>query len=225
MNAPATFQRLMDKVLKGLTWVQCLVYIDDILVFAKNFEDHVVALRKVLIRIRDSGLKLKPAKCIFGDRQVDYLGFTLSDEGLTPSKKKVEKLLRVLPPETNKVLHSFLCAMNFYRNEIPNFGKLTVDLYDMSNAKGRLCKWKPETLNDFDVLKQTLASTPVLVYPNFNKPIIIQGDASKKSIGGACMQSSNDYTDVARSICKTKAFLGGNCRLWNSDILWLKGNY
>jgi hypothetical protein len=85
-NAPSTFQRLMDKILRGLTWKQCLVYIDDILVFANTFDEHCQRLDAVLERIGDAGLKLKPSKCEFGMAEVNYLGFKISDKGLSASQ-------------------------------------------------------------------------------------------------------------------------------------------
>ena len=130
MNEPATFQRLMDKVLRGLTWKQCLVYLDDVLVFAKTFEQHLDHLINVFERIKSSGLRLKPAKCCFATEKVEYLGFTISSKGIQPSRIKVEALLKIKPPATTKLLHSFLCSINFYRGLIPNYGHLTVELFD-----------------------------------------------------------------------------------------------
>ena len=99
MNAPSTFQRLMDKVLSGLTWKQCLVYIDDILIFSKTFEQHLKDVDDVLSRIIDAGLKLKPSKCTFADDEVDYLGFKISGEGIqmqTLQKNKQNKVVATI---------------------------------------------------------------------------------------------------------------------------------
>ena len=118
-NASSTFQRLMDKVLRGLTWKQCLVYIDDILVFAKTCAEHCQRLDAVLGKIKNAGLKLKPSKCEFGMSEVNYLGFKLSDKGLSAAKFKVDKLLATEPPKLTKVLHSFMCSINYYRTLNP----------------------------------------------------------------------------------------------------------
>jgi hypothetical protein len=198
-NAPATFQRLMDKVLRGLTWYQCLVYIDDVLVFGKSFEAHLVNLGLVLSRVQAAGLKLKPAKCKFGDNRVDYLGFSISDKGRLPARKKVEALLKVSPPSTNKALLSFLLSINYYRNEIPRFGDLSVDLFELANSKKRICIWTDKLLNNFKELQTALANSPILAFPNFDMPFIIQGDSSKKATGGATLQGDHvEWSKITR---------------------------
>jgi hypothetical protein len=190
-NAPATFQRLMDKVLNGLTWHQCLVYIDDVLVFAKDFDTHLENLNLVLTRIKAAGLKLKPDKCKIADNKVEYLGFSISDKGRQPSRKKIEALMRVQPPNTSKALLSFLLSLNYYRSEIPRFGELTVDLYEMANSTRKLCVWSERLTANFKDLQTALGSAPILAFPNFDVPFIIQGDASKKAVGGACLQGNH----------------------------------
>ena len=129
MNAPATFQRLVDRVLRGLTWKQCLVYIDDVLIFSKTFEKHCIDVDEVLHRFAHANLLIKPDKCSFAESEVEYLGFKITKEGIQVTAKKIEAIQKVLPPETTKTLYSFLCSMNYYRTLIPNFGKLTYDLY------------------------------------------------------------------------------------------------
>ena len=104
MNASATFQRLMDRVLRGLTWKQCLVYIDDILIFSRTFEDHLRDIDEVLSRFITAKLKLKPQKCTFGDNEVEYLGFKITDKGLQITNSKVEAILQIAPPTTTKNL-------------------------------------------------------------------------------------------------------------------------
>lgn len=137
MNAPGTFQRLVDRILKGLTWKQCLVYIDDVLIFSSSFNQHLVDLDEVLSRFKYAGLKLKPSKCLVADNEVEYLGFKISNRGIQVTPKKVETVLNVKPPDTTKKLYSFLCSMNYYRSLIPNYGSLTAPLYKMSEKKGK----------------------------------------------------------------------------------------
>ena len=188
-NAPSTFQRLMDKILRGLTWKQCLVYIDDILVFANTFEEHCKRLDAVLERLGSAWLKLKPSKCDFGMAEVTYLGFQISNKGLSASKRKVEALLATEPPKLTRVLHSFMCSINYYRTLIPCYARITASLLALSSQKTRLVTWSDETLADFMNLKKALASAPILEFPNFEKQFIIQCDASKISIGGVCLQA------------------------------------
>jgi hypothetical protein len=167
MNAPSTFQRLMDRVLRGLTWKQCLVYIDDVLIFSTTFERHMQDIDEVLSRFIFAGLKLKPSKCLFADNEVEYLGFRINDKGLQATTKKIDSILNVKPPDTAKHLFSFLCSVNYYRSLIPNFGSITSELYKMAQAKQKHCRWNEKLLKLFADLKQALVSAPILTFPNF----------------------------------------------------------
>ena len=195
-NAPPTFQRLINTVLHGLTWKQCLAYIDDILIFSKEFNLHLQHIDEVLSRLINAALKLKPSKCSFGKHEVEYLGFRISDQGIQPSLRKVERLLKVLPPKTPSLLHSFLCGINFYRGEIPHYGHITADLYDMAALKVRFLAWKNESIKHFQKLQNALASAPILAFPDFDKNFYIQGDASAKAVGGACLQLHSNGTQT-----------------------------
>ena len=196
MNAPSTFQRLMDKVLSGLTWKQCLVYIDDILIFSKTFEQHLKDVDDVLSRIIDAGLKLKPSKCTFADDEVDYLGFKISGEGIQMQTKKIETILKLEPPETNKQLFGFLCSINYYRTLIPNYGKLTTELYKLAESSKRNCQWTLSGREKFAALKQALITAPVLAFPDYEKQFIIQSDASGYAIGSVLLQEQANNSPV-----------------------------
>ena len=91
-NAPATFQRLMDLVLAGLQWSQCLVYIDDVIVLGRTFKEHLDNLEEVFQRLRSAGLRLKPSKCAFFQRSVTYLGHVVSREGVSADPEKIKKV-------------------------------------------------------------------------------------------------------------------------------------
>ena len=191
MNAPSTFQRLIDRVLRGLTWKQCLVYMDDVLIFSKTFADHLRDIDEVLSRFSYAGLKLKPAKCVFAENEIEYLGFKFTDKGLQPTTTKINALMNVTPPNTTKKLFSFLCSVNYYRSLIPNYGRITADLFRICEGRTRNCNWTPSTVRSFASLKQALITAPVLAFPNFNLPFFIQTDASNNAIGAVLLQKQN----------------------------------
>ena len=103
-NAPATFQHLMKCVLAGLARNSCMVYLDDILVIGKSFEEHLQNLRQVFTRLREAGLRLKPKKCCLAKRQVEYLGYVMTSAGIAPDPKKVTAVHDFVVPQDLKIL-------------------------------------------------------------------------------------------------------------------------
>ena len=167
-NAPSTFQRLIDRVLHGLTWRQCLVYIDDVLIFSSTFEEHLRHLDEVLSRFAFSGLKHKPSKCEFAKSEVNYLGFRVTRDGITATDSRIKTITALTPPVTNKLLYSFLCSINYYRTLIPNYGELTFALYDMARSAKKMCEWSTQTLKFFKALKRALVAVPITTW-NYTK--------------------------------------------------------
>lgn len=111
----------MDSVLSGLKGSQCLVYMDDIIVFGRD--EHVMRLREVFQRLRESGLTLKPAKCRFLEKEVDYLGHVMSAEGVKPDPNKIS-VIAISPALTLNTIRSFLGLVGYYRRFIPDFEKM-----------------------------------------------------------------------------------------------------
>jgi hypothetical protein len=190
MTAPQTMQRLMDRCLEGLNWETCLVYLDDIIVFSRSFEQHLIDIEAVLERLRLANLKLNK-KCVFAMNEVDYLGYSFSAEGMRATPARIAAIASTPPPPTPKLLYSFLCSMNYYRKLIPNFGKLTTELYHMTESKKNF-KWTAKSLADYDALRQCLCVAPILVHPNFSLPWIVQTDASDEAIGSVLLQEQPD---------------------------------
>ncbi len=188
MNAPSTFQRLVDRVLSGLTWKQCLVYLDDVLIFSRTFEQHLCDIHETLSRFRFAGLMLKPAKCNFAKTEVDYLGFRICEQGIRASDKKLEAMAKQKPPAITKNLFNFLCSITYYRRCVPKYGELTYQLYRMCDEKKRLCTWTPEAMKCFSILQQAFVSAPILAFPDFTKPFIIHTDASDIGISAVLLQ-------------------------------------
>lgn len=188
MNAPSTFQRLVDRVLNGLTWKQCLVYLDDILIFSKTFEEHLCHIHECLSRFKFAGLMLKPSKCNFAKAEVNYLGFKITEEGIRASDKKLEAMANQIPPPITKNLFNFLCSITYYRQCVPRYGDLTYLLYKMCEEKKRLCVWTSEALKCFSILKQAFITAPILAFPDFTKPFFIHTDASDIGISAVLLQ-------------------------------------
>jgi hypothetical protein len=127
-NAPATFQRMMDVVLSGLTWRFCLVYLDDIIVYSETFEKHLQHLKQVFERLREANLHLKAQKCHFCSAKVSYLGHVITPEGISPDPAKVSAILEAPPPKNTGELRSFLGLTGYYRRFIKGYAHISYHL-------------------------------------------------------------------------------------------------
>ena len=190
-NAPATFQRLMENVLAGLVGKQCLVYIDDILVIGTTFQEHIEYLRKVFGRLRQAGLRLKPTKCHLVQQEVGYLGYVVSDEGISADPKKIEAVESFPVPTDLTSLRSFLGLASYYRRFVPGFSKAAQPLYALTR-KNVPFVWNASCQEAFDHLKQLLTEAPVLAFPDFEKDFILETDASGAGLGAVLSQEQED---------------------------------
>ena len=185
-NAPATFQRLMQSVLAGMSEF-CSVYIDDVLVFSDSVEDHVQHLQLIFDRLRKVGLKLHPLKCRFALPEVLYLGHLVSADGIRPNPEKVRAVVDFPVPTDVKKVREFLGMASYYRRFIPNFAKIANPLH-MLTRQDIPFQWTSICQTAFDRLKELLSSPPVLVYPDFNKMFILHTDASGQGLGAVLEQ-------------------------------------
>jgi len=119
-NALATFQRLMSKLFSGKEWESVFVYLDDILVVSASFEEHLREVGHVLDKLKDPGLCLKPSKYLFARKEVVYLGFTVSSEGVLPNQEKVKAIVEYPQPTDCKSVRRFLGMFNFCRRHTQN---------------------------------------------------------------------------------------------------------
>ena len=124
-NAPATFQRLMDRVLHGLKWHSCLVYIDDIVVVGANFKEHLYNLACVLKRLREAGLMLKPTKCNLLQKEVRYLGHVISENGISTDPITTDAIRKWPTPQCRREILQFLGLANYYRRFIKDFASVS----------------------------------------------------------------------------------------------------
>ena len=192
-NAPATFHRVMQVVLAGLEWRSCFVYLDDILIASKTFEEHLDHLREVFDRLRKAGLRLKPKKCLLLRREVPYLGHVISKEGIRPDPAKTEKVHRFPTPVDETKVRQFLGLASYYRRFVPGFAQIAAPLHALTK-KNAVFHWTPECESAFSKLKELLTTAPVLSYPVFGPQceFILETDASGVGLGAILAQKQVD---------------------------------
>ena len=186
-NAPATFQRLMNVVLAGVQWSKCLVYLDDIIIVGRTFNEHLKNLGIVLQRLREANLRLKPNKCTLCRDEVLYLGHVVSRHGVATDPTKTDKVSKWPAPNSVKEVQQFLGLASYYRRFVRNFAVIAKPLYRLTE-RGRQFQWTKECSEAFAVLKHRLTTSPVLSYPDFAKPFILDTDASYDGIGAVLSQ-------------------------------------
>ena len=145
-----------------------LIYIDDIIIFSKSVEEHLIHLEEVFRRLRDANVKLNPKKCSFVKQKVEYLGHVVTPDGVTPNPEKVRVVLDFPVPKNLKELRAFMRLANYYRRFVKGFAHIANPLNALTK-KGVKFEWTQSCADAFDKLKRALISAPILAYPNFKK--------------------------------------------------------
>lgn len=187
INSPRTFQRTMDVLLAGLKWYICLVYIDDIIVFARTFQEHLERLEIVLRRIADAKIKLKLAKCHFFESTLLILGHLVDELGVRPNPAKIRAVSQFPEPKNLKEVQRFVGMCSYYRRFISHFSEIARPLSNLSK-KGVTFRWGTEQQNSFEQLKEALTTEPLLRHPNYSLPMEIHCDASGEGLGAVLVQ-------------------------------------
>ena len=211
MNAPANFQRFMERCLGELRDKIAIPYLDDVIVFSKTFEEHVEHLRTVLRRLREHGVKLKPRKCKLFQREVRFLGRIVSEEGyrMDPASVKAVTELKESRPKTVGEVRQITGILSYYRRYIPNFARIAKPMYDLitttetKNPKknGQIpsktpVQWTDKQQNSLETLIDHITSPPIMAYPDFSQPYIVHTDASKEGLGAVLYQKQDGHSCV-----------------------------
>ncbi|XP_031668019.1 uncharacterized protein LOC116359314 [Oncorhynchus kisutch] len=187
-GAPATFQRLMDKVLQDCD-DYCAAYLDDVVIYSHSWEEHIQHLSSVLGKIHEAGLTLNLLKCEWAKQETKYLGYQLGKGEVRPQVEKVESIRNSPQPRTKTQVKSFLGLAGWYRRFIPQFSTIAVPLTNLtSKGASNPVKWTEECEEAFMTLKKRLCSFPVLQTPDFKKRFLVQVDASAVGIGAVLAQ-------------------------------------
>lgn len=196
-DAPASFQRIINQVLAGVIGQVGWCYLDDILVTGHDWDSHLANLTEVVRRLSKAKLSLKLEKCRFFQKEVDFLGHVVSQEGIKAQPQKIKAIRDFPRPKTLRELQSFLGLANYYRKFLENFSKMARPLYELTKMGKRKTKpsqlidWNNEAEMSFVKIKDVISREVVLSLPDFSRPFSLTTDASDYAIGGVLQQEDD----------------------------------
>ena len=199
-NMGSSFCHLMEMCLGDQQYITQLFYLDDICVFSSTVDEMLDRVALVLGHLKEFNLKIKPKKTYSFQSSVVFLGHVLSKDGISPNPEKVSKVKDWPVPKSAKEAHSFLRLASYYCRFIPQFAKWANPMHDLicpivmkkKHAGVKVpplapnlppFQWMPEHQESFDELKEALISAPILSYPDYSKPFLLEMDASLKGLG------------------------------------------
>ena len=187
----------MQNCLGKLNLTYCLIYLDDVIVFSHMPDEHLRRMRVVFDCLHEHGFKLKPSKCEVFKLEINYLAHHVSRKGVLPSKKNLESIIQCPPPDTYTKVKSFVGLVGHYRHFIKGFAKIAAPLYDLTSGDNKDKKSEhvdlpPEAREAFDHLKAACLQAPILSFPDFTKPFLLEMDASGRGLGAVLSQKQAD---------------------------------
>lgn len=188
-NAPSTFQRVMDNVLKELQGKTCLCYMDDIIIFSTSLQEHMQNLRKVFERLQQANLKIQLDKSEFLHREIAFLGHIITTDGVKPNPDKIKAIQNFPIPKTEKQIKSFLGLLGYYRKFIKDFANITKPLTACLRKNEKIIL-DEKYIKCFEYCKTLLIEDPILQYPDFSKQFILTTDASNVALGAVLSQGT-----------------------------------
>lgn len=189
-NAPATFQKLMHDLFFEFLDKFVVIYLDDILIFSSSNEEHKEHLVAVFKVLRDNFLKIRPEKCEFFVKSIDFLGFIICPNGVGVESSKIKAIDQMKPPQNIESVRTFLGLVGFYRRFVPGFASIAAPLTDLLK-KDTAFQWRASEQTAFEELKSRMKQAPILIQPDFSRPFVIYCDASGKAVGGVLGQEED----------------------------------
>ena len=186
-NAPACFQRLMNDIFKDIVDIYVVVYLDDILIYSQDENEHENHVKEVLTRLRKYNLYCEYEKCMFHVPEVEFLGFVVGINGIKMSMTKVESVLQWAVPKNRTEVMSFLGFANYYRRFVNGFAKIATPLRLLTHKEGEF-KWTDAAQKSFDSLKVAFTSAPILKIADYSKQFVLETDASDYALGSVLSQ-------------------------------------
>lgn len=199
-NAPSTFQRVMDNVLREYLHKFCFVYMDDVVIFSKSLHEHMVHLKLIFNKIKEFNLKVQLDKSEFLCKEVAFLGHVITPEGIKPNPSKIEAIQKYTLPKTVKEIKAFLGLVGYYRRFIQNFAKIVAPFTKCLKKNAKIDPNDPEYNNAFFTCKELITNAPVLIYPDFTKTFHLTTDASNIALGSVLSQNNHPIAFYSRTL-------------------------
>jgi len=197
-NAPATFQALMNDILRPFLRRFVLVFFDDILIYSSSWSDHLRHVRAVLDVLHQHRLYAKRSKCEFGATTVSYLGHTISAAGVAMDPAKVQAVSDWPTPKSARAVRGFLGLAGYYRKFVKEFGAIAAPLTALLRKEG--FSWNAEAEAAFAALKTAITTAPVLALPDFGQPFVVECDASTHGFGAVLLQEEHPVAFFSRPV-------------------------
>lgn len=199
-NAPATFQRLMNHILRDFINKTCVVYLDDILIFSTSLKEHVRAIKDIFQVLESKNLKIQIDKCNFMKKETEFLGHLITEEGLKPNPNKIEAIKNVGIPKTQREIKSFLGLSGYYRKFVKDYAKVAQPMTKYLKKNCKVNSNDPNYIEAFEKLKNLITSHPILRFPNFEKTFTLTTDASNYAIGAVLSQEGHPVCFASRTL-------------------------
>lgn len=195
-NSGSTLCQLIDSVFGCELEPYAFPYLDDFIIATESFQKHMEILKKVSIKLREAQLQISRDKSRFCMCRLRYLGYVIDQNGIQPDQEKIKPILEYPIPKSVKEVRRLVGMASWYRRFICNFSEIAAPITDLIKDKTKVLKWTVEAEQSFEKLKQALVSAPILATPRYDKPFIIECDASDKGIGGVLIQEQDGVNRV-----------------------------
>jgi RNase H-like domain found in reverse transcriptase/Reverse transcriptase (RNA-dependent DNA polymerase) len=197
-NSPDIFQEKMGTLMQDLEYVRA--YIDDLLIITKGtFEDHITSLEEVFNRLRQAGLKVNAKKSFFMKSKLEYVGYWISKQGVSPTTKKVNAIANIATPTNKKEFRHFIGMVNYYRDMWIRQSHILAPLAALTSKTAKW-QWGEEEQKAFDTMKRVISKETLLAYPDFDKPFVIHTDASHTQLGAVISQDNKPIAFYSRKL-------------------------
>ena len=205
VNSPSTFQKIMNIVLSGLSYELCLAYLDDIIVWSRDMQQHREHLQLIFDRLRSARLMLHPDKCDFAKTETKFLGYLLSNECIKIDPAKSSRVIDFPRPKSVKETRSFYGLANWFRRHIPRFSEVMNPIQELLRKdRATTFEWGPDQEKAFIKIKEILTNPPVLILPDYTKTFYLCTDASEKAISAIlCQKGENGALNAVSYACRS----------------------
>lgn len=199
--APEIFQKVFNQIFGDIDGVK--IYIDDIIIFAKDVKTHNEIINKVMQRALETGVKFNKSKCKFLVKEIKYVGHVFSEDGIKLDEDKIKAIKQIPTPDNKDKLRKFLGMITYVAKFIPNLSKLSANLRQLLK-KDIVWQWEDVHDKEFNNLKRQLSNSPVLQYYDRNQPIVLSVDSSKNGLGAVILQNGAPVAYASKSLTETQ---------------------